>query len=72
MSSVVRRCVEKATGKEYAVKILDVSTEKSSEEEATELRVCTLREIKILKMLHGHKNISKFQTNQRTSNDYSN
>lgn len=59
MSSTVRRCIEKASGKEYAVKILDISTEKATEEQARELKESSLREIRILRMLAGHKNISK-------------
>ncbi|VDP02566.1 unnamed protein product [Soboliphyme baturini] len=57
MSSTVRRCIEKKTGKEYAVKIIDLSSEKATEEETKELRLSTLREISILKMVAGHKNI---------------
>lgn len=58
MSSTVRRCVEKSTGKEFAVKILDVSTEKATEEQANELRASTLTEIAILRSVAGHQNIS--------------
>ncbi|KRX80017.1 Phosphorylase b kinase gamma catalytic chain, skeletal muscle/heart isoform [Trichinella sp. T6] len=57
MSSTVRRCIRKSTGKEYAVKIIDVSSEKATEEQARELRETTLREIRILKMMAGHQNI---------------
>ncbi|XP_003375887.1 phosphorylase B kinase gamma catalytic chain, skeletal muscle isoform [Trichinella spiralis] len=59
MSSTVRRCIRKSTGKEYAVKIIDVSSEKATEEQARELRETTLREIRILKMMAGHQNITK-------------
>jgi len=49
VSSVVRRCVEKATGFEYAVKIVEYSDEA--------LKVSTLREIEIMKQIGGHLNI---------------
>ncbi|OUC47744.1 putative kinase domain protein [Trichinella nativa] len=57
MSSTVRRCIRKSTGKEYAVKIIDISSEKATVEQARELRETTLREIRILKMMAGHQNI---------------
>lgn len=59
MSSTVRRCVEKSSGKEFAVKILDVSTERCSEEQAQEIRNAALSEIKVLRLLSGHSNISE-------------
>ncbi|KAK6043882.1 hypothetical protein COOONC_18613 [Cooperia oncophora] len=31
LASTVRKCVEKATGQVYAVKVVDISTEKQSE-----------------------------------------
>lgn len=54
----MRRCIEKSSGKEFAVKILDVSTEKSTEDQAKDLRESALREIRVLRILAGHKNIS--------------
>lgn len=51
ISSVVRRCVEKSTGKEYAVKIVEYSGD--------ELKESTLREIEIMRLIGGHPNISK-------------
>ncbi len=53
----MHRCVEKSTGREYAVKIIDVSTEKATPKEAEELREDGLREIRVLRQLSGHKNI---------------
>lgn len=50
ISSVVRRCVEKSTGKEYAVKIVEYSGD--------ELKESTLREIEIMRLIGGHPNIS--------------
>ncbi|XP_033747768.1 phosphorylase b kinase gamma catalytic chain, skeletal muscle/heart isoform-like isoform X2 [Pecten maximus] len=67
VSSVVRRCVEKETGKEYAVKIIDISTEKQEEYQAEQTKQDTIREINILKMCSGHKHIielhDSFETN---------
>ena len=61
VSSIVRRCVEKETAKEYAVKIIDISGEKQESYQAEQIEQDTLREINILKMCDGHKHISKFQ-----------
>ncbi|CDW61308.1 Pkinase domain containing protein [Trichuris trichiura] len=58
MSSTVRRCIRFSTGEEFAVKIIDLSSEKATAEQVRELRDSTLREIKILQMFSGHKNIS--------------
>ncbi|XP_069136542.1 phosphorylase b kinase gamma catalytic chain, skeletal muscle/heart isoform-like isoform X2 [Argopecten irradians] len=67
VSSVVRRCVEKETGKEYAVKIIDISTEKQEAYQAEQTKQDTIREINILKMCSGHKHIielhDSFETN---------
>ncbi|RNA27174.1 phosphorylase b kinase gamma catalytic skeletal muscle heart isoform isoform X2 [Brachionus plicatilis] len=49
ISSVVRKCIEKSSGKEYAVKIVEYS--------GPELKESTLREIEIMKMIGGHPNI---------------
>jgi len=49
LSSVVRKCVEKASGKEYAVKIVEFS--------GPELQEATKREIEIMKLVGGHPNI---------------
>jgi phosphorylase kinase gamma subunit len=51
LSSVVRKCVEKSTGKEYACKIVEFNDD--SEEE----RAATLREIQILRLVGDHPNI---------------
>jgi hypothetical protein len=48
-----------ATKKEYAVKIVDVSTERQSVGEAKRLSDETLSEVKLLKMLSGHPSISE-------------
>lgn len=59
ISSIVRRCIEKETGREFAVKIIDISGEKSDIYEADLTKKDTVREINILKMCKGHDNISK-------------
>ncbi|CAF0865866.1 unnamed protein product [Rotaria sordida] len=51
LSSVVRKCVEKGTGKEYACKIMEFNDDND------ETRDATLREIQILKLVGGHPNI---------------
>ena len=53
ISSVVRKCVEKSTGIEYAVKIVEY--------DEAELKESTLREIEIMRLIGGHPNISKLQ-----------
>ncbi|XP_015793171.1 phosphorylase b kinase gamma catalytic chain, liver/testis isoform [Tetranychus urticae] len=53
VSSTVRRCVEKETGREYAAKIIDVSADLEDPQGLT-LRQATLREISILKLVAGH------------------
>ena len=52
LSSVVRKCVEKSTGKEYACKIVEFNDDDSEEE-----RAATLREIQILRLVGDHPNI---------------
>lgn len=49
ISSVVRKCVEKATGKEYAAKIIEYS--------GPELKESTIREIEIMRLIGGNSNI---------------
>ncbi|KFM75166.1 Phosphorylase b kinase gamma catalytic chain, testis/liver isoform, partial [Stegodyphus mimosarum] len=52
VSSTVRRCVEKDTGKEYAAKIIDISAD--VDDSSGSLREATLREIHTLKLVAGH------------------
>ncbi|XP_041038098.1 phosphorylase b kinase gamma catalytic chain, skeletal muscle/heart isoform-like isoform X2 [Carcharodon carcharias] len=57
VSSVVQRCVHKATGMEYAVKIIEVTAEGMSEEQLDEVRRSTQKEIEILQLVTGHPSI---------------
>uniref|UniRef100_A0A8C9GB01 Uncharacterized protein n=1 Tax=Piliocolobus tephrosceles TaxID=591936 RepID=A0A8C9GB01_9PRIM len=49
VSSVVRRCVHRATGHEFAVKIMEVTAERLSPEQLEEVREATRRETHILR-----------------------
>ncbi|CAG7822899.1 unnamed protein product [Allacma fusca] len=51
VSSTVRRCIEKETGREYAAKIIDLSNEDNN---AQCVRESTLSEVHILRLVAGH------------------
>ncbi|KAF7466216.1 phosphorylase b kinase gamma catalytic chain, liver/testis isoform isoform X2 [Marmota monax] len=57
VSSVVRRCVHRATGDEFAVKIMEVTAERLSPEQLEEVREATRRETHILRQVAGHPHI---------------
>ncbi|XP_064334633.1 phosphorylase b kinase gamma catalytic chain, liver/testis isoform isoform X2 [Camelus dromedarius] len=57
VSSVVRRCVHRATGQEFAVKIMEVTAERLSPEQLEEVREATRRETHILRQVAGHPHI---------------
>ncbi|KAE9552032.1 hypothetical protein FO519_004757 [Halicephalobus sp. NKZ332] len=57
LASTVRKCIEKITGRVFAVKIVDVSTERQSEADADRLKEETLSEVRLLRLLAGHPSI---------------
>lgn len=56
---MVRRCVHRATGQEFAVKIMEVTAERLSPEQLEEVREATRRETHILRQVAGHPHISE-------------
>jgi len=61
VSSTVRRCVEKETQKEYAVKMIDLTQEKDNDDLTEQLRDSTKKEMDVLRVGSEHPNISKNQ-----------
>ncbi|XP_052800503.1 phosphorylase b kinase gamma catalytic chain, skeletal muscle/heart isoform-like [Mya arenaria] len=57
ISSTVRKCLEKGTSNEYAVKIIDISGEKTDSYQAELTKRDTVREINILRMCSSHPQI---------------
>ncbi|XP_044763036.1 phosphorylase b kinase gamma catalytic chain, skeletal muscle/heart isoform isoform X2 [Coccinella septempunctata] len=57
ISSTVRRCIDKETGKEYAAKIIDLSTDNSDGMSLD----ATRQEIAILRLVAGHSYIIELQ-----------
>uniref|UniRef100_A0A8B9L2R5 phosphorylase kinase n=1 Tax=Astyanax mexicanus TaxID=7994 RepID=A0A8B9L2R5_ASTMX len=57
VSSVVRRCVNKHTGEELAVKVIEITAEKMTVQQLEEVKSSTLKEIHVLNVLKGHPSI---------------
>lgn len=57
ISSTVRRCIEKETGREFAAKIIDVGAE-SGDASPSQMLEATRQEIAILRQVMGHPYIS--------------
>ncbi|XP_053327542.1 phosphorylase b kinase gamma catalytic chain, liver/testis isoform isoform X2 [Spea bombifrons] len=54
VSSTVRRCVHRETGREFAVKIIEVTPERLSPEQLREVRLSTAKEMEILHHVSHH------------------
>ncbi|CAG9103819.1 unnamed protein product [Plutella xylostella] len=61
VSSTVRRCIEKETGREYAAKIIDLSQESQDGVDTHTMREATRQEIHILRLVSGHPYIIELQ-----------
>ncbi|XP_062859825.1 phosphorylase b kinase gamma catalytic chain, liver/testis isoform [Trichomycterus rosablanca] len=57
VSSVVRRCVNKHTGQELAVKIIEITAEKMTPQQLEEVKSSTIKEIHVLSVVKGHPSI---------------
>lgn len=58
ISSTVRRCIEKETGREFAAKIIDLGAE-SGDVSSAQMLEATRQEIAILRQVMGHPYISE-------------
>lgn len=59
ISSTVRRCIEKETGREFAAKIIDLGAD-SGDSSPSQMLDATRQEIAILRQVMGHPYISEF------------
>ena len=60
LSSAVRRCINKETGKEFAVKIIDRYSEKGKVMKGRDEEQQVRTEIETLSKVAGHPNISMY------------
>jgi hypothetical protein len=58
VSSTVRKCVEKATSKDFAVKVIDLTNEKNDVLSPEEMVAITRKEMHILRICAGQPYIS--------------
>ncbi|XP_078404897.1 phosphorylase b kinase gamma catalytic chain, skeletal muscle/heart isoform-like [Cetorhinus maximus] len=70
VSSVVRRCIERKTEIDYAVKIIDITSEHLTPEELEEICTSTAQEISILKEVSGHPHIISLNDSYESSSFY--
>lgn len=54
---MVRRCIDKETGREYAAKIIDLGASESND--SNQMLEATRQEISILRLVMGHPYLSK-------------
>lgn len=59
ISSTVRRCIEKETGREFAAKIIDLGAD-SGDASPSQMLEATRQEIAILRQVMGHPYISTY------------
>ncbi|XP_059809386.1 phosphorylase b kinase gamma catalytic chain, liver/testis isoform-like isoform X1 [Hypanus sabinus] len=57
VTSMVQRCIHQATGKEYAVKVIELFADNLTAAQLSEVRQSTLNEVQILQMVSGHRSI---------------
>lgn len=60
ISSTVRRCIEKETGREFAAKIIDLGAD-SGDASSSQMLEATRQEIAILRQVMGHPYISEYR-----------
>ncbi|XP_048468608.1 phosphorylase b kinase gamma catalytic chain, liver/testis isoform-like isoform X2 [Rhincodon typus] len=70
VSSIVRRCIERKTEIEYAVKVIDITSEHLTPEELEEICTSTAQEISILKQVSGHPHIISLNDCYESSSFY--
>lgn len=54
---MVRRCVDRHTTQELAVKIIEITAEKMTVQQLEEVKTSTLKEVQVLNMVKGHSSI---------------
>lgn len=62
ISSTVRRCIEKETGREFAAKIIDLAADSTNDSTINHMMDATRQEIAMLRHVMGHPYISKYST----------